>query len=216
MVRRGVGSAIWLPLDATPMYRSVDFARKILLYCLIQDPDAKNAHPKLEQVRFFQSVIGRKYPHVASVWAAVDGLKLDFQRTIQNMFFNGWTHGHYINSVFVFTPDGKIRICIISRTYEIPYSDTEYGISFWKNRKSKIPKKNCVYTQIWQSSLDDNQIFMYSVYSMFFLIFFYVFCVMYSVYYCFREWPRYYINWTQHHYRSKNNLSVLLSYVATL
>ena len=115
---------------STPMYRWLNFARKVLLYCLIQDPDAKIAHPTLEQVRFFQSVIGRKYPHVASVWAAADGLKLDFQRTIQNMFFNGWTHGHYINSVFVFTPDGKIRICIISRTYEIPYSDAEYGISY--------------------------------------------------------------------------------------
>ena len=111
------------------MYRSVDFARKILLYCLIQDPDAKIAHPTLEQVRFFQSVIGRKYPHVASVWAAADGLKLDFQRTIQNMFFNGWTHGHYINSVLVFTPDGKIRICLINASGTFHDSSmADYGV----------------------------------------------------------------------------------------
>ena len=51
-------------------------------------------------------------------WAAADGLKMNFQQAgvdaVQNMFFNGWTHGHYVNSVFVFTPDGKIRMCVIN------------------------------------------------------------------------------------------------------
>ena len=63
-------------------------------------------------------MIGRKYPHVPTVWAAADGLKLDFQKPgldpVQNRFFNGWTHGYYINSVFVFTPDRKIRMCLIN------------------------------------------------------------------------------------------------------
>ena len=28
--------------------------------------------------------------------------------SIQRMFYNGWTHGHYISNIFVFAPDGKI------------------------------------------------------------------------------------------------------------
>ena len=30
------------------------------------------------------------------------------------MFFNGWTHGHYVNSLFLFVPDGKIRGCVLN------------------------------------------------------------------------------------------------------
>ena len=45
------------------------------------------------------------------------------------MFYNGWTHGHYINSIFVFSCDGKIRISIINcpgNFYDRQMSD--YGI----------------------------------------------------------------------------------------
>ena len=33
---------------------------------------------------------------------------------MNRIFFNGWTHDHYISSVLVFCPDGKIRICLIN------------------------------------------------------------------------------------------------------
>jgi hypothetical protein len=29
------------------------------------------------------------------------------------MFYNGWTHGHYVSNIFVFMMDGTIRICSI-------------------------------------------------------------------------------------------------------
>jgi hypothetical protein len=32
----------------------------------------------------------------------------------QNIFYNGWTHGHYISCIFVFAPDGKIHICSLN------------------------------------------------------------------------------------------------------
>ena len=35
-------------------------------------------------------------------------------RFIQNHFSNGWTHGHYVNCIFVFAADGHIRICVIN------------------------------------------------------------------------------------------------------
>jgi hypothetical protein len=55
---------------------------------------------------------------VPDLWGARDGLKLAIQAstddTTQNMFYNGWTHGHCVSCVFVFAPDGKIWICSIN------------------------------------------------------------------------------------------------------
>ena len=30
------------------------------------------------------------------------------------MFYNGWTHGHYVNSILAFSPDSKIRMCLLN------------------------------------------------------------------------------------------------------
>ena len=118
---------------STPMYRWLDFGRKVLLACLINDPDARIEHPTEAQIRFFQSVIAEKYPHVAEAWAAADGLKLEFEKAgshaTQNKFYNGWTHGHYVNSVFVYSPDGKIRMCLINAPGTFHDSNmADYGI----------------------------------------------------------------------------------------
>ena len=90
----------------------------MLLFALINDVDAKIAHPTDEEVRYYQSAIGFKYPSISEVWAAADGLKCTIEcpenGVEQNKFYNGWTHGHYVNSVFVFSPNGKIRICLIN------------------------------------------------------------------------------------------------------
>ena len=60
----------------------------------------------------------KKYLLCKDVWEAADGLKLLIQSTEdegkQNKNYNGWTHGHYINSVFIFAPDGKIRVCLLN------------------------------------------------------------------------------------------------------
>ena len=44
----------------------------------------------------------------------MDGLKLYLQqagtREIQERFYNGWTHDHYVTSVFCCCPDGTIPI----------------------------------------------------------------------------------------------------------
>ena len=52
------------------------------------------------------------------VWGAADGLKLQLQRssdwTVQNRYYNGWKGSTFVNSVFVFAPDGCIRICTLN------------------------------------------------------------------------------------------------------
>ena len=103
---------------STPMYKWLKFARRVLLVCLINDPDARITLPTEADVKKYQEAIGAKYPEVAEVWAAADGLKLCVEASgnycTQNMFFNGYTHGHYINGIFVFSCDGKIIISLVN------------------------------------------------------------------------------------------------------
>ncbi len=48
----------------------------------------------------------------------MDGLKLYLQQAgnteIQEQFYNGWTHDHYVTSVFCFCPDGTIPIAFLN------------------------------------------------------------------------------------------------------
>ena len=52
------------------------------------------------------------------MWGALDGLKATIGKSghdnTQNKFYNGWTHGHYVNSIFLFSPDGKIRMTVFN------------------------------------------------------------------------------------------------------
>jgi len=71
--------------------------------------------PTPYEVASFQQATSAKYPLLHEVWGTCDGLKLDFESTdsdrIQSMYYNGWTHGHYVSSVLVFGFDGVIKIC---------------------------------------------------------------------------------------------------------
>jgi hypothetical protein len=105
-------------LTLTPMQRWLKLGKRILLYILQDHPDAMIRKPTAAEVLAYTAAISTQYRHVPDVWGACDGLKLAMQAstddTTQNMFYNGWTHGHYISCIFVFAPDGKIRICSIN------------------------------------------------------------------------------------------------------
>ena len=67
-------------------------------------------------MEFYKKCIGDKYPHCCNIWGALDGLKVTIQApchgSIQNRVYNGWTHGHYVNCLFIFAPYGRIRTTI--------------------------------------------------------------------------------------------------------
>ena len=90
----------------------------MLLHELSRDLDAKVIPPSVDKIRFYQSIIGSKYPLCSDVWAAADGIKLLIQQSEdeqkQNCFYNGWKHGHYVNCIFVFCPDSKIVLCLLN------------------------------------------------------------------------------------------------------
>ena len=113
-------SAMIFCQTSTPTYRWLKFGRRILLKSLINDDTAKVKLSSREKIEMYCESIRAKYPVVLAglVWGAMDGLKLNIQESgkvyEQNQYYNGWTHGHYVNSLFVFGPDGKICICVLN------------------------------------------------------------------------------------------------------
>eukprot|EP00957_Ditylum_brightwellii_P067467 5121244-Ditylum_brightwellii.AAC.1 len=48
----------------------------------------------------------------------MDGVKLYLQQAgdvkIQEHFYNGWKYYHYVTNLFMFTPDGMIRLMVVN------------------------------------------------------------------------------------------------------
>jgi hypothetical protein len=103
---------------SSPLYQWLKFGRRVLLFALQHVPQAKVSLPSGEEVAAYVEAINNKYPVLTDVWAACDGLKLKIQASgnylKQNHYYNGWTHGHYVNSVLLFAPDGRIRGCTLN------------------------------------------------------------------------------------------------------
>jgi hypothetical protein len=94
------------------------FGRRLLLRVLREDPNGAVVVPNNNKIDRFVLSINEKYPALYNCWGGMDGLKLRVEKAgdyqIQNLFFNGWQHGHYISKLFLFSPDGKIRACYIN------------------------------------------------------------------------------------------------------
>ena len=89
------------------------FARRIIIFGLINHPLARVAMPSEDELLSYVSAISAKYPILTDVWGAMDGLKIHLHAStdgaVQNRFYNGWLHSHFICSLFLFSPDGRVR-----------------------------------------------------------------------------------------------------------
>lgn len=96
----------------------IRFGRRILIRVLVADRQAAIRIPSTTDIRRYQDAIHRKYNHLHDVFGVMDGLKLYLQQSghyiMQNMFYNGWKHDHYVGNVFVFVPDGTIAACALN------------------------------------------------------------------------------------------------------
>ena len=108
-------------MTGSPLYFWLRFSRRILLYVLQERvPESAIKKPLPDEVETYATAVSALYPVLQDekIWGAADGIKLSIQGSCdylkQNRNFNGWYHGHYINSVFVFAADGKIRICTLN------------------------------------------------------------------------------------------------------
>ena len=107
-------------LTSSCLYRWIRLGRRVLLFALQEEPSAKVSAPTADEIEDYIAAIGAKYPIMGEerVWGAADGLKIKLQTSShyikQSHNYNGYTHGTYINAVYVFAPDGRIRMCTIN------------------------------------------------------------------------------------------------------
>jgi hypothetical protein len=116
---RGSGMVLQIIFGMTASLLSmwVRFGRRLLVRVLRNHPNARVKMPNGEEIASFCQAISVKYPSLTNVWGSMDGLKLYLQQAgrqhgkgdVQNYFYNGWTHDHYVTNLFLFSPDGKIR-----------------------------------------------------------------------------------------------------------
>jgi hypothetical protein len=82
------------------------------------DPLARVAIPSGEDIVSFKAAFAERHPLLTDCWATMDGLKLYLQLSgnsdVQERFYNGWTHDHYVTSVFCFCPDGTIPMAFFN------------------------------------------------------------------------------------------------------
>ena len=114
------------------------FGRRVIVEALKSDPLAKIAIPSNEEITSYKEAVGAIYPLLYDVWSTMDGLKLYLQQSgnteIQARFYNGWTHGHYVTSVFVFCPDGTIPIAF----FNVPGSVHDSQVAHWGKVYDKL------------------------------------------------------------------------------
>ena len=74
--------------------------------------------PSSEKIEEYKLMVRGRHRFLTNVWCIMNGLKLTLEQSgdalIQERFYNGWTHDHYVSSVLCFCPDGTIPIAYIN------------------------------------------------------------------------------------------------------
>ena len=75
--------------------------------------------PAPVEIKHYKEIILQKYPDLDGVWCMMDDLKISIQasgdRKMQNAYYIGWLHHHFIYVIFVFEPSGTIFACTLGR-----------------------------------------------------------------------------------------------------
>jgi hypothetical protein len=103
-------------------YSNIDdyllFGKWIIVMVLKNDDRARVQIPCSETIDEYKQMVKNRHPFLTDVWCTMDGLKLTLEQSgdalIQERYYNGWTHDHYVTSVLCFCPDGTIPIAFIN------------------------------------------------------------------------------------------------------
>ena len=92
------------------------FAKWIIVKVLRKDQRTQVRIPSSEKIEEYKEMVRNWHPFLTDVWCTMDGLKITLEQSgdalIQERFYNGWTHDHYVSSVLCFCPDGTIPIAL--------------------------------------------------------------------------------------------------------
>jgi len=107
-----MGLCIIFGLSASVCSLFIRFSHRILLKLLAQNDFSIVKMPDAQLFHEFNASITREYPLLEGVYCFMDGVKLSLESagttSVQNMYYNGWQHGHFVTCVFVFAPNGTI------------------------------------------------------------------------------------------------------------
>ena len=96
----------------------IRFERLLLLRVLARYPRSRVEMHSLSELPSLNSSIHERYSMLEDVYCVADGLKLRLEQAgdyiIQNMFYNGWKHDHYVGNVIVFAPNGLFITCALN------------------------------------------------------------------------------------------------------
>ena len=128
----------WFGFTGGQMRVWLRFGRRVLLKCLLSIPECRVKYPTDEKIADLKSAIHEQNSPLPDVYCVCDGLKLSYQApgTLlqQDKFYNGWTHGHYVTNLFVFSPDGYI----IDAVLNVPGSVHDSTLAIWGGVYDKL------------------------------------------------------------------------------
>ena len=133
---RTSGSLMALQLIFGMTYTNLDdyllFAKRIIVKVLRNHPMAMVKIPCSEKIVEYKEMIRNRHQNLHDVWCTMDGVKLLLEQSgdalIQEQYYNGWTHDHYVTSVLCFCPDGTIPIAFVNVPGTVHDSQVaEYG-----------------------------------------------------------------------------------------
>jgi hypothetical protein len=114
------------------------FGIRLIVETFQHDPIAGVRIPTAERIETFKDAFAARHPLLNDCWATMDGLKLYLQASgnaeIQERYYNGWTHDHYVTSIFCFCPDGTIPIAF----FNVPGSVHDSQVAEFGNIYKKL------------------------------------------------------------------------------
>ncbi|CAB9511759.1 unknown protein [Seminavis robusta] len=123
----------WFGFTANHANVWLRFGRRGLLKVLSGHPLARVEFPSsTEQVHLLCKLVELRHNMLPDVAFVMDGVKLMFEKAEdldeQSMYYNGWTHDHYITNVFCFGADGTMVAAAVNAPGSMHDSTiAEYG-----------------------------------------------------------------------------------------
>lgn len=116
------GSMMALQMIFGMTYSNLDdyllYGKRVIVKVLGNNSQARVCVPSSDKIAEYKEMVRSRHPNLTDVWCTMDGLKLTLQQSgdalIQERYYNGWTHDHYVSSVMCFCPDGTIPIAYIN------------------------------------------------------------------------------------------------------
>ncbi len=125
------------------------FGMRIIVETFRHNPLARVSIPLAEEIESFKAAFAERHLLLNDCWATMDGLKLYLQTAgnayIQERLYNGWTHDHYVTSVFCFCLYGT-RIPI--SFFNVPGSVHDSQVAEFGNICNKLEEISFVWGKV--------------------------------------------------------------------